>query len=73
MNLFFLQAWHPSDPSAKIVLVPWREAFGARDFAKFLSKIILPKLDMLLQNFDVNPANQVFFFFKMYLGSQVGV
>jgi tuftelin-interacting protein 11 len=53
-----LTKWHPSDPSAKLILQPWAPVFekGVTDI--FLIKNIVPKLALCLQEFIINPHQQ---------------
>lgn len=47
-----LQEWHPKDPSAKVVLGPWKPVLG-EDFNKLMLKSILPKLGFLLSEMEI--------------------
>ncbi|KAI9591953.1 GC-rich sequence DNA-binding factor-like protein-domain-containing protein [Syncephalis fuscata] len=54
-----LQQWHPSDPSALDVLLPWQGVFQSVDMDHLLTTTILPKLTMALRvEFEVNPQQQ---------------
>ena len=53
-----LTNWHPSDPSAKMMLEPWFKVFKPGQMDAFLMKNILPKLAMCMQEFVVNPHQQ---------------
>ena len=53
-----LEQWHPSDPSANAVLLPWRDVFRDVDMETLLARSILPKLVVALRDFHINPANQ---------------
>ncbi|XP_013412007.1 tuftelin-interacting protein 11 isoform X2 [Lingula anatina] len=53
-----LKNWHPSDPSAKMILEPWRKVFQQGHLDAFLAKNILPKLNLCMQEFVINPHNQ---------------
>jgi tuftelin-interacting protein 11 len=53
-----LQAWHPSDSSAKAMIAPWRDVFAAVDMNTFLARFISPKLTMCMKEFVINPSNQ---------------
>ncbi|TPX69352.1 hypothetical protein SpCBS45565_g02497 [Spizellomyces sp. 'palustris'] len=54
-----LKDWHPRDPSALLVLMPWKEVFDQVDMESLLAKAILPKLILTLRNdFEVNPRAQ---------------
>ncbi|KAG8226104.1 hypothetical protein J437_LFUL006733 [Ladona fulva] len=50
--------WHPSDRSARLMLTPWSKAFPKGDMDAFLVKNILPKLQVALQEFQINPHQQ---------------
>lgn len=53
-----LQAWHPSDVSAMGVLAPWEDVFPRKDMKSLLHRSILPKLELVLQDFKISPENQ---------------
>ncbi|GAB6023942.1 Tuftelin-interacting protein 11 [Chamberlinius hualienensis] len=53
-----LTSWHPSDGSAKRILVPWKGIFPPGTLEAFLIKNVLPKLAFLLQQFVINPVQQ---------------
>ncbi|CAH8459513.1 unnamed protein product [Schistosoma intercalatum] len=53
-----LTNWHPSDASARSVLMPWRTIFPVTSMAAFLSRHVVPKLALALQQFQLNPAKQ---------------
>ena len=53
-----LRNWHPSDPSAKMILQPWKGVFQDPQMNAFLVKNILPKLSMCMQEFIINPHQQ---------------
>ncbi|XP_058804469.1 tuftelin-interacting protein 11 [Phymastichus coffea] len=55
---FALQAWHPSDQSARLMLQPWQQVFKKGDMDAFLIKNILPKLQMTLSELVINPHQQ---------------
>ena len=55
-----LAQWHPSDPSAKLILEPWVNVFETNQLDIFLVKFILPKLAFSLQQMEINPNNQSF-------------
>ncbi|KAL3882583.1 hypothetical protein ACJMK2_028913 [Sinanodonta woodiana] len=54
-----LTNWHPSDSSAKVILQPWSRVFKPGHMEAFLVKNILPKLAMCMQEFPINPHQQV--------------
>ena len=45
-----LKNWHPSDPSAKMILQPWEKVFKPGHMEAFVSKNILPKLGWPSEN-----------------------
>ncbi|VDP77861.1 unnamed protein product [Schistosoma curassoni] len=49
-----LTNWHPSDASARSVLMPWRTIFPVTSMAAFLSRHVVPKLALALQQFQVS-------------------
>lgn len=53
-----LTNWHPSDSSTKVILKPWQGVFREGHMEVFLRKNILPKLEMCLQEFPINPHQQ---------------
>lgn len=53
-----LTNWHPSDRSAKLMLKPWQRALPEGSFVAFLVKHIVPKLQLCMQNFVINPHQQ---------------
>lgn len=53
-----LSQWHPSDPSAKLILEPWVNVFEDNHLDIFLVRFILPKLAFSLQQMEINPNNQ---------------
>jgi tuftelin-interacting protein 11 len=54
-----LTNWHPSDPSAKLILQPWCPVFRAGHMDAFVVKNIYPKLAICLQEFIINPNQQL--------------
>ncbi|TGZ74637.1 hypothetical protein CRM22_000826 [Opisthorchis felineus] len=50
--------WHPSDGSAHSVLTPWRSVISLGAMSAFLSRHVVPKLGLALQQFKLNPASQ---------------
>ncbi|XP_078083506.1 tuftelin-interacting protein 11 [Mustelus asterias] len=53
-----LQKWHPSDSSAKLILLPWKNVFTPGSWEAFMLKNIVPKLGMCLAEFVINPHQQ---------------
>ena len=53
-----LRNWHPSDPSAKLILQPWLQVWTGGQVDSFLVKNIVPKLGLCLQEFIINPHQQ---------------
>ncbi|KAF7991676.1 hypothetical protein HCN44_010477 [Aphidius gifuensis] len=53
-----LGVWYPSDRSARLMLQPWAQVFSKGDMDAFLVKNILPKLEIALSQFDINPREQ---------------
>ncbi|EFJ43876.1 hypothetical protein VOLCADRAFT_65509 [Volvox carteri f. nagariensis] len=53
-----LQAWHPSDGSALVLLSPWQRVWGQAEWDAFMAKAIVPKLALALGQMDINPAAQ---------------
>jgi len=55
-----LQAWHPSDSSAHLILFPWAPpVFDPRSLESLLLQSILPKLVAALRALPIVPQNQV--------------
>ncbi|XP_067625460.1 septin-interacting protein 1 [Eurosta solidaginis] len=53
-----LQAWMPQDRSARAMLTPWKGAFDDIEMQRFLTQHIIPKLQMVLNEFIINPLQQ---------------
>ncbi|XP_076181741.1 septin interacting protein 1 isoform X2 [Ptiloglossa arizonensis] len=53
-----LGGWHPSDRSARLMLQPWANVFAKGDMEAFLVKNIIPKLQIALSEFVINPHQQ---------------
>ncbi|XP_014778583.1 tuftelin-interacting protein 11 [Octopus bimaculoides] len=54
-----LNKWHPSDSSAKVILQPWVSVFKPGHMEGFLVKNILPKIELCMQEFVINPHQQI--------------
>ena len=53
-----LTNWHPSDTSAKRILLPWKEVFSKGSLQAFVLKNIMPKLEGVMLKLIVNPGQQ---------------
>ena len=53
-----LANWHPSDTSAKRILLPWKDVFSKGSLQAFVLKNIMPKLEEVMYKLIVNPAQQ---------------
>lgn len=54
-----LTNWHPSDSSAKMILQPWVSVFSQAHMDAFLTKNILPKLNLCMIELVINPQHQI--------------
>jgi tuftelin-interacting protein 11 len=54
-----LQNWQPSDSSARAVLLPWQKVFKQGTWDAFMNKHIVPKLVTTVQQFIIDPRQQV--------------
>ena len=59
-----LTGWHPSDRSARLILLPWKEVFPKGSLHAFVLKNIYPKLEQVLKDnlifhlvLDINKDN----------------
>lgn len=50
--------WHPSDSSAKTILMPWKRVFSQGTMEAFVIRNIVPKLAVCLQELVINPYHQ---------------
>ncbi|RZF44102.1 hypothetical protein LSTR_LSTR004474 [Laodelphax striatellus] len=50
--------WHPSDPSARLMLTPWQGVFNKGQLDAFIINNIVPKLHVALQQLVINPHQQ---------------
>jgi len=53
-----LSSWHPTDRSAKLILLPWQDVFSRGSMVAFLTKNIVPKLEQALAVMPITPRNQ---------------
>ena len=53
-----LQAWHPSDVSAKASIEPWKAVWSSDGLASFLQRSVQPKLVSVLRELPIDPSHQ---------------
>ena len=54
-----LVEWHPSDPSAHVMLAPWAPVWGPRATEGLLARSVVPKLAAVLRDqLAIDPRNQ---------------
>ncbi|RWS27723.1 tuftelin-interacting protein 11-like protein [Leptotrombidium deliense] len=53
-----LLKWHPSDCSAKLILEPWKNVWASNVWDSFMLHNIVPKLELVMQSYDINPQAQ---------------
>lgn len=53
-----LKAWNPEDRSARAMITPWKGVMADDDLQVFLTKNIIPKLELRLTELVINPLQQ---------------
>ncbi|XP_053693297.1 septin-interacting protein 1 [Sabethes cyaneus] len=53
-----LKAWNPEDRSARAMITPWKGVMAEEDLQVFLTKHIIPKLELRLTELVINPLQQ---------------
>ncbi|XP_058447585.1 septin-interacting protein 1 [Malaya genurostris] len=53
-----LKAWNPEDRSARAMITPWKGVMAEEDLQAFLTKNIIPKLELRLTELVINPLQQ---------------